>query len=314
MSPSAGRMDACLVRTVPIVVRAPRAAVLAVLVLVAGETVRIVPAGDPVVMTIDAPVGTSIPTGPVLPVTTKIADPVVLSAIHLLPPLDVPTNPGIVVRPVIPTGTMTALAGRLPMATAVPPAMTIAAHHVPTAEMTGVRRAMVAPARLVRSPVATAVDHEMVGLVHLDGSLMIAAELLVAMMIAVHLVPTAVMTAVLLEMAAPVHLAGNSMTAVVGHDAPAHRERVRPVVTMTVEHVIGGARIAHRVTSRVRGFSEKTRVLVLIAKTRVPGLIETTVRAVVALRTVIDVSVRSHQKSKSGLMPSESRSLAAGVA
>jgi hypothetical protein len=205
------------------------------------------------------------------------------------------------------------------MATAVPPAMTIAAHHVPTAEMTVVRRAMVAPARLVRSPVVTAVDHEMVGLVHLDGSLMIAAELLVAMMIAVHLVPTAVMTAVHLEMVAPVHLAGNSMTAVVGHDAPAHRERVRPVVTMTALHAIAGVKIAprshvHPVTSRVRGFSEKTRVLVLIAKTRVPGLIVTTVRAVVAPRTVIAVSVRSHQKSKSGLMPSESRSLAAGVA
>ena len=261
----------------------------------------------------------STPTVPVRRAMTMTADHVGVLVILRLRGHDVPTNPGIVVRPVIPIGTMTALAGRLPMATAVPPAMTIAAHHVPTAEMTVVRRAMTIAAHHVPSPVVTAVDHEMVALVHLDGSLMIAAELLVAMMIAVHLVPTAVMTAVHLEMVAPVHLAGNSMTAVVGHDAPAHRERVRPVVTMTALHVIAGVKIAprshvHRATSRVRGFSEKTRVLVLIAKTRVPGLIVTTVRAVVAPRTVIAVSVRSHQKSKSGLMPSESRSLAAGVA
>jgi len=277
-------MDACLVRTVPIVVRAPRAAVLAVLVLVAGETVRIVPAGDPVVMTIDAPVGTSIPTGPVLPVTTKIADPVVLSAIHLLPPLDVPTNPGIVVRPVIPTGTMTALAGRLPMATAVPPAMTIAAHHVPTAEMTVVRRVMVVPARHVRSPVANAVGHEMAALAHLDGSLMIAAERHGVTMTAAHHVPTAVMTAALRVMVGLVHHVGNLMTAVAARVVPDHRERAHHVATTTAPHANGGAKTAprshvHRATNCARAFSVMTLAPALTVMTHVPVLNAMTARA-----------------------------------
>ena len=319
MSPSAGRMNACLVRTVPIVVRAPRAAVLAVLVLVAGETVRIVPAGDPVVMTIDAPVGTSIPTGHVLPVTTKIADPVVLSAIHLLPPLDVPTNPGIVVRPVIPTGTMTALAGRLPMATAVPPAMTIAAHHVPTAEMTVVRRVMVVPARHVRSPVANAVGHEMAALAHLDGSLMIAAERHGVTMTAAHHVPTAVMTAALRVMVGLVHHVVNLMIAVVARVVQDHRGRANHVASTTALHVIAGVKIAprshvHPATNRVRGFSVMTLAPALTVTTRVPVLTATTAHAEVVPRTVTAGNARSRQKSKNVSMPSGLPSPVVGVA
>ena len=277
-------MDACLVRTVPIVVRAPRAAVLAVLVLVAGETVRIVPAGDPVVMTIDAPVGTSIPTGRVLPVTTKIADPVVLSAIHLLPPLDVPTNPGIVVRPVIPTGTMTALAGHFLTATVVPLVMTIVALHVLTAVKTVVRRVMVVPARHVRSPVANAVGHEMAALAHLDGSLMIAAELHGVRMTAAHHVPTAVMTAALLVMVGLVHHVVNLMIAVAARVVPDHRECAHQVATTTALHANVGAKTAppshvHRATNRARASSVMTLAPALTVMTHAPALNAMTARA-----------------------------------
>jgi len=312
-------MYECLVRTVPIVVRAPRAAVLAVPALVVGETVRIVPAGDPVAMMIDGPVVISTPTGPVRPVTTMTVDLAVLSAIHQPPALDVPTNPGTVVRPVTPTGTMTALAGPLPTATVAPPAMTIAAHHVPTAEMTAVLRVMVAPARLVRSPVATDVDHVMVALVHLDVSSMIAAELHGVTMIVAHHVLTAEMTAVLRATVGLVHHVVNLMIAVAARVVQDHRQHAHHVASTTALHVNVGARIAprshvHPATSRVRAFSVMTLAPALTVKTRVPVLTVMTAHAVVALPTAIDESVRSRQKNKNVLMPSGLPSPVVGVA
>jgi hypothetical protein len=312
-------MDGCLVRTVPIVVRAPRAAVLAVLVLVAGETVRIVPVADPVAMTIDDPVVTSIPTDRVLRVTTMIADPVVLSAIHLLPVLVVPMNLGIVVQPVIPTGTMTGLAGHLPTATVVLPATMTAAHHAPPAEMTVVLRVIAAPARLVPSPVATDVDHVTVALVHLDVILMIAAELHGVTMIVAHHVLTVQMTVVLRVMEGLVHHVANLMIAVAARVVPDHRERAHHVATTTALHANVGAKIAprshvHRATNRARAFSVMTLAPALTVRTHVPVLTAMTARAPVVPRTAIDESVRLRQKSKNVLMPSGLPSPAVGVA
>ena len=312
-------MVKCLVRTVPIVVRAPRAAVLAMPVLEVGETVRIVPAGDPVVMTIDDPVVTSTPTDPVLRVTTMTVDPVVLSAIHLLPVLVVPMNQGIVVRPVTPTGTTTGLAGPLPTVTVVPPAMMIAAHHVPIAEMTVVLRVTVAPARLVPSPVATDVDHVTVAHVHLDVSSMIAAELHGVTMIVAHHVLTVQMTVVLRVMEGLVHHVANLMIAVAARVVQGHRERAHLVVNTTVRPVNVGARIAprshvHHATNRARAFNVMTLAPALTVTTRVPVLTEMTARAEVVPRTVIAGNAHSRQKSKNVLMPSGLPSPVVGVA
>ena len=311
-------MYGCLVRTVPIVVRAPRAAVLAAPALVAGGTVRIVQAGDPVAMMIDGLLVTSTPTALVHHVTTTTVDPAVLPAIHQPPALDVPTNPGTVVRPVTPTGTMTALAGSLPTATVAPPAMTIAAHHVPTAEMTVVLRVMVVPARLVRSPVATDVDHVTVALVHLDVSSMIAAERHGVTMIVAHHVLTAEMTAVLRATVGLVHHVVNLMFAVAARVVQDHRQHAHHVASTTALHVNVGARIAprnhvHHATNRARAFNVMTLAPALTVTTRVPVLTEMTARAEVVPRTVIAGNAHSRQKSKNVLMPSGLPSPAVGA-
>lgn len=299
--------------------RAPRAAVLATPALVVGETVRIVPAGDPVAMMIDGLVVISTPTGPVLHATTMTVDLAVLSVIHQLPALDVLTNPGTVVRPVIPTGTMNAPAGPLPTATVAPPAMTIAAHHVPTVEMTVVLHAMEGLVHHVRSPVATDVDHVTVALVHLDVSSMIDAELHGVTMIAAHHVPTAQMTAVLRVMEGLVHHVVNLMIAVAARVVQDHRQRVHHVASTTALHVNVGARIAprshvHHATNRARAFSVMTLALVLTVTTRVPVLTAMTAHAEVVPRTAIAGNARSRQKSKNVLMPSGLPSPVVGVA
>jgi len=270
-------------------------------------------------MIIEGPVVISTPTGPVLPVTTMTVDPAVLSAIQLLPLLDVPTSPGTVVRPAIPTGTMTGLAGRLPMATVVPPAMTIAAHHVPTVAMTVVLRVMAAPARLVPSPVATAVDHEIVALVHLVVNLMIAAELHGVTMIVAYHVPTAVMIAALRMMVGLVHLVVNLMIAVAALVVQDHRERAHHVASTTALHANVGAKIAprnhvHHATIRARAFSVITLAPALTVMTHVPVLNAMTARAEVVPPTAIDESVRLRQKNKNVLMQSGLPSPAVGVA
>jgi len=312
-------MVQCLVRTVPIVVRAPRAAVLAAPVLVVGETVRIVPVGDPVAMMIDGPVVILTPTDPGLRVTTMTVDLAVLLAIHQLPVRDVPTNLETVVRPATPTGTMTALAGLLPTATVVPPAMTIVARHVPTAEMTVVLRVMAAPVHLVPSPVATDVDHVTVALVHLDVSLMIAVELHGVTMIGAHHVPTAVMTVVLRATVGLVRHVVNLMIAVAALVVPDHRGRAHHVANTTALHVIAGVKTAprshvHPATNRVRAFSVMTLAPVLTVTTRVPVLTATTAHAEVVPPTAIVGNALSRQKSKNVLMPSGLPSPVVGVA
>ena len=301
------------------VVRAPRVAVLAVPVLVVRGTVLIVLAGDPVATMIDVLVVTLTPTGLVLRVTTMTVDPDVIPEIHRPPVLDVPTNPGIVAPPVTPTVTMIALAGRLPMVTGDLPVMTTVAHPVPTAEMTDVLLGMVAPARLVRSPVATDVVHVTVALVHLDVTSMTAVEPHGVTMNIVQLVRTAVMIAGRLVTVVRVHLDVSLMIAVVALVVPVRRERVHLVVNTTMQHVIVGVKIVphsrvHPATNRARVFSVMTLGPVLTATTLVPVLTATTAHVVVVPRTAIAGSARSRQKSKNALMPSGLPSLVVGVA
>jgi hypothetical protein len=167
--------------------------------------------------------------------------------------------------------------------------------------------------------VANAVGHEMVALVHLDGSLMIVAELHGVTMTAAHHVPTAVMTAALRVMVGLVHHVVNLMTAVVVLVAPARREPVRPVVTTTALLVIVGAKIVprhrdHLGTNHARAFNVMTPGLALIEKNLDHGLTAMTAHAVVVPPTGIAVSAHSRRKSKSGSMLRELRSLVVGVA
>ena len=312
-------MFGCLVRTVPIAVRALRVAVLGVPVLAVGETVPIVPVQVRVGTMTVVPAESMTPIVPALLVITMTTALVERSATHLPLGLVVRTTLVNDVRPVTPTGTMTGLAGHSPTATVVLPATMTTAHHVPTAEMTVVLRVMAAPARLVPSPVATDVDHVTVALVHLDVSLMIAAELHGVTMIVAHHVLTAEMTAVLRVMEGLVHRVVNLMIAVAARVVQDHRERAHHVASTTVLHVNVGARIAprghvHPATNRARAFSVTTLAPVLTVTTRGPVLTAMTARAQVVPRTVIAGNDHSRQKSKNVLMPSGLPSPVVGVA
>ena len=312
-------MVKCLVRTVPIVVRAPRAAVLAAPVLAVGENAPIVPAGVPVVTMIDAPVATLIPIAPALLVTTMTADLDVVSEIHRAPVLVVPMNPGIVDPPVTPTVTTTDHVGPFPTETVAPRVTMTVAHLALTAAMTVDHPVMVGPVRPDHLLVVTGEGHVMAAPVHLVVSSTTAVEPRVAMTTVAHHVRTAVTIAVLPVTEGLVRHVANSMIAVVALAAPARRAPARPVATTTVRHATVGARIAprrlgHHATSLARGFSEMMLDPVSTEMIHDPVSTEMTAPAVVALRTAIVGSVRLRPKSKNELMPSALLSLVGGVA
>ena len=312
-------MSRCLVRTVPIVVRAPRAAVLEAPDLVPGETVLIVPAGVPVATMIDVPVATLTPIAHGLLVTTMTGALAVVSEIHRAAVFVVPMNPGIADPPVTPIVTTTDHVGHSSMETAALRVTTTVVRLAPTGETTVAPLAMVALVQPDRLPVGTAVVRVTVAPARHAESSMTAVEHLAVTMIVVHRVHTAAMIAVLRATEGLVRPVVNSMTAVVVLAAQVRRERVRPVASTTAVHVNVGVKTVprshvHHVMSHVRVFNVMMPGLVLIGKTHGRALIAMSAHGVVVRRTAIVGSVHLRPKSKSALMPNALPSLVVGVA